>query len=360
MIDNTVRVHHGSLSREERAQVEEFRSGKIRGVICTSTLELGIDIGTVDLVVQYMSPRQVLPFVQRIGRSGHRLGEKPVGIILSVSPEDILESAVIVRKAFGMELEKTGIHENALDVLAHQIVGITLDGDGISEDSLHRIVKRAYPYRKLRRGVFREVLRYLEGHGLLFREGEDLRRSRRGREYYYSCLSMIPDEIRYSVIDLSTDRLVGSLGDEFVKMKAGIGLNFICKGQAWDIRRIEERRIYVTPIEDPTGAIPGWDGEMLPVTGEIAYEVGRLRGEIAKELRSGKKGLLRRLSSELRVERNGVKTVVAEIKEQLDQGIPVPDHRTILVEGFDRFIIIHICRGERVNRVLSCIFDQLL
>lgn len=361
MIDDTVKVHHGSLSREERAQVEEeLKSGTIKGIICTSTLELGIDVGTIDLVLQYMSPRQVSPFVQRVGRSGHRLGEKSIGIVLSVSPEDILESAVVVQKASAMELEETRIHENALDVLAHQIVGSTLDADKILGKTVHRYVRRSYPYRKLKWETFTEVLRYLQERGFLFLEGDLLTRSRKGREYYYSCLSMIPDEIRYAVIDLSTNRFIGSLGDEFVKMKATIGLNFICKGRVWKIRKIEERKVYTTPVEDPTGAIPGWDGEMLPVTEEIASGVGRIRKEVSERIQTRRKNLLQRLSSELRVEIHGVKTVVAEIERQLAAGVPIPDHKTILVEGFDRFVIIHICSGERVNRTLSYIFDYLL
>ncbi len=361
IIGSTARVHHGSLSREERTQVEEeFKSGKIKGIICTSTLELGIDIGSVDLVVQYMSPRQVSPFVQRIRRSGHRLGEKSIGIVLSVSPEDILESAVTVQKASVMELEQTRIHEDALDVLAHQIVGSTLDAERISEEEVYRIVRRAYPYRQLKRKQFQEVLGYLQDKRLLIKEGSLLVRSRRGREYYYSCLSMIPDEIRYLVIDLSTNRFIGTLGDEFIKMRATVGLNFICEGRVWKIRKIEERKVYVTPVEDPTGAIPGWDGEMIPVTEAIALDVGRLRGKIAGEVQSQKKGLIRKLSSVLKVERHGAKTVISEIEAQLGSGAPVPNHRTILVEGFDRFITVHICRGERVNRTLGYIFEQLL
>jgi ATP-dependent Lhr-like helicase len=361
MIDNTVRVHHGSLSKEERTQVEEeLKNGTIKGIICTSTLELGIDVGTVDLVLQHMSPRQVSPFVQRVGRSGHRIGEISRGIVLSVSPEDILESAVVVQKASTMKLEGIRIHENALDVLAHQIVGSTLDADKIPEKTLYRNVKRSYPYRKLKWKTFHDVLRYLMERGFLFLEGDLLTRSRKGREYYYSCLSMIPDEIRYSVIDLSTNRYIGSLGDEFIKMKATIGLNFICKGRVWKIRKIEDRKVYTTPVEDPTGAIPGWDGEMLPVTEEIARGVGRIRKKISEEIQSGRKHLLQRLSSELRVEKHGIKTAISEIERQLSVGVPIPDHRTILVEGFDRFIIVHICSGERVNRTLSYIFELIL
>jgi ATP-dependent Lhr-like helicase len=360
MVDNTVRVHHGSLSREERTQVEEdLKTGKIKGIICTSTLELGIDVGTVDLVLQHMSPRQISPFVQRVGRSGHRLGEKSTGIVISVSPEDILESAVVVQKATAMELEEIRIHENALDVLAHQIVGLTLDVEKVSEKTIYETVKRSYPYRKLKRIDFHEVLKYLQERRFLFSDGEMLTRSRRGREYYYSCLSMIPDEIRYVVIDLSTNRFIGSLGDEFVKMKATIGLNFICKGRVWKIRKIENRKVYTTPVEDPTGAIPGWDGEMLPITEEIARGVGRLRRKVSEEKRSGRENQLQRLSSELRVEKHGIKTVLAEIERQLTVGVPIPDDNTILVESYNQFIIIHICGGERINRTLSYIFDHL-
>src|SRR5213080_199852 len=136
MMDRKIMVHHGSLPREERVRAEEaFKAGEIKGLVCTSTLELGIDIGSVDLVVQYMSPRQVNSLVQRVGRSGHTLTRTSQGVLVSVSTEDILESVGVIELAREGQLEHTSIHIGALDVLAHQIAGVLMDSDGSLEIS---------------------------------------------------------------------------------------------------------------------------------------------------------------------------------------------------------------------------------
>ncbi|MEM2535157.1 MAG: DEAD/DEAH box helicase, partial [Candidatus Nezhaarchaeales archaeon] len=126
--DFEVRAHHGSLSRDERIQAEEgFKEGKVKALICTSSLELGIDIGSVDFVIQFMSPRQSTPLLQRIGRSGHRVGGVARGLIISYSSDDVIESAVLAKRALNQKLEEIKIHERALDVLAHQVVGLVMD-----------------------------------------------------------------------------------------------------------------------------------------------------------------------------------------------------------------------------------------
>ncbi|MCI4439223.1 hypothetical protein JHC27_05210 [archaeon] len=126
-ISSNIGIHHGSLSREERERIEEdFKKGKTKAIVCTSTLELGIDIGSIDLVVQYLSPRQVKPFIQRVGRSGHQLGLTSRGIIITAFTDDALEAIAVVKRAREGLLEPTRVHRGALDVLAHQIVGLTL------------------------------------------------------------------------------------------------------------------------------------------------------------------------------------------------------------------------------------------
>src|SRR5437667_6212146 len=136
MMDRKIMVHNVSLPREEIVRAEEaFKAGEIKGLVCTSTLELGIDIGSVDLVVQYMSPRQVNSLVQRVGRSGHTLTRTSQGVLVSVSTEDILESVGVIELAREGQLEPTIIHHGALDVLAHQITGVLMDSDGSLEIS---------------------------------------------------------------------------------------------------------------------------------------------------------------------------------------------------------------------------------
>jgi ATP-dependent Lhr-like helicase len=156
-----IAVHHGSLSKEERIQIEDdFKNGILKAIICTSTLELGIDIGSIDLVIQYLSPRQVCSLIQRVGRSGHRLDMLSEGVIITAFPDDLLESLAAVKSAHNSVIEPTLIHENALDVLAHQVAGLLMDEGSIDLDRLLTIIRRAYPYRYLSKEILLKVIRF--------------------------------------------------------------------------------------------------------------------------------------------------------------------------------------------------------
>jgi len=363
---NDIAVHHGSLSKEERTRIEdEFKAGKLKAIICTSTLELGIDIGNVDLAVQYLSPRQVCSLIQRVGRSGHRLDLTSKGVIVTAFPDDTLEAVAAVSKAYRNELEPVKIHENALDVLAHQIAGILLDKQQTTLNAVHRIVRRAYPYRRIAKNKVLDVARFLDILGeVQLLEDEKLKKTRRTRRYYYENLSMIPDERRYPIIDVISDRKIGTLGDEFMALRARIGLNFICKGKVWRIVQIEDETgtVHVVPSEDPLAAIPGWDGELIPVPFELAQETGRLRRKITRELKGsvGVEEAVKRLAAKFSVNEKALARVVEEVHEQLAMGAPVPTDTLVLIEGFDKYMIVHACFGEAVNRTLGCIFDAIL
>lgn len=257
-----ITVHHGSLSKEERARAEdEFKSGALKAIICTSTLELGIDIGNVDLVVQYLSPRQVSSLIQRVGRSGHSLDRLSKGVIVTAFPDDTLESMAAVKSAYRSKLEPVLIHEGALDVLAHQVAGILLDKGNIDLKTLLVMLRRAYPYRNLTEEKLLDVVDYLDWLNELRveEEGRVLRRTRKTRRYYYENLSMIPDERRYPIVNIISDRKIGTLGDEFMALRVRVGLNFICRGKVWRVVQIEDETgtVYVVPSEDPLAAIPG-------------------------------------------------------------------------------------------------------
>ena len=360
-----IAVHHGSLSKEVRASIEdEFKSKVLKAIVCTSTLELGIDIGHVDLVIQYLSPRQVSSLIQRVGRSGHKLDLVSEGVVITAFPDDTLEAITAVKRAYKGQLEPLLIHEGALDVLAHQIVGIVMDKKQIAVEEALNIVKRAYPYRNLTREKFLEVAQYLHKLREVWLEGSTLRRSRRTREYYHQNLSMIPDERRYPVVDVLSDRTIGTVGDEFMALRARLGLNIIIRGRVWRIVQIEDETgaVYVVPAEDPFAALPGWDGEILPVPFTLAQETGQLRDAIAQELRKGNKPeeVAESVAQNLSTDKSTLLQPAEEIQDQLKEGAPVPTHNHILIEAFDKWVILHACYGEVVNRTLGAIFDAVL
>jgi ATP-dependent Lhr-like helicase len=360
-------VHHGSLSKEERIQIEDdFKAGILKAIICTSTLELGIDIGSVDLVVQYLSPRQVCSLIQRVGRSGHRLDMLSEGVIITAFPDDLLESLAAVKSAYSDRIEPVLIHENALDVLAHQVAGFLMDKESISLDELLAVIRRAYPYRHLAKETLLEVVYFLANLNQLKidREEKVLRKTRRTRGYYYENLSMIPDERRYPIVNILTDKRIGTLGDEFMALKARVGLNIIVRGKVWRIVQIEEETgtVYVVPSEDPFAAIPGWDGEMLPVPFNLAQETGKLRqkiGELLKALGNAN-AVAEKVAEKFNINRETVNEAVREIEEHVKQGAPLPTHDQILIEAFDKYLVVHACFGEIVNSTLGGVFDAIL
>jgi len=363
-LKRNVAVHHGSLPREERVRVEnDFKNGRIKALVCTSTMELGIDIGNVDLTIQYMSPRQVTSLIQRVGRSGHRLDRVSEGAIVAVSTEDILESVAAIQKAREKTVEPVKIHEKALDVLAHQITGAVLESDSpVKTDEAFELVRSAYPYRELTREEFDKVTSFMEKMRHLRIENSHLARGSRTRQYYFENLSMIPDERRYQVIDVSTQQSVGILGEEFMMTKARLGLHFIVKGKVWQIEQIsDDARVYVTPVEDPTAAVPGWDGEMLPIPFDLAQHVGRLRSEVGEELGSSDVStVVGLMEHRWPAERFGIRKVVEELDEHCKMKAPVPTEKRIVIEAFDRFLIIHASFGETVNNTLGEICEELL
>ena len=362
-----VAVHHGSLSKEERSQIEdELKAGALKAIICTSTLELGIDVGNVDLVIQYLSPRQVSSLIQRVGRSGHRLDVFSEGVIITASSDDMLESVAAVGSACRNRIEPVLIHELALDVLAHQVVGVLMDKETVGVKELLVLLQKAYPYRNLTRDGLLDVVHFLDRLNELRieQEGEVLRKARKTRSYYYENLSMIPDERRYPMVNVISDRKIGTLGDEFMALKARVGLNIIVKGRVWRIVQIENETgtVYVVPSEDPLAAIPGWDGEMIPLPFDLAQETGRLRGEIESLL--GELGnvepTVERLTEKLAIDRETLLATVNEVKEQLKHGMTLPTHNHVVLEAFDKYLIVHACFGEIVNRTLGCVFDPVL
>ncbi|MCS4541972.1 MAG: DEAD/DEAH box helicase [Euryarchaeota archaeon] len=360
-------VHHSSLSRESRVSTEEaFKSGMLKGIIATSSMELGIDVGSVDLAIQYMSPHQVVRLVQRVGRSGHKVGLISKGVIIATEADDILEAAVVSRKAKNEELEPVKTQENALDALAHQVVGLAIDFRRLTLDKALQIIRRAYPFRALDKQTLASIVKHLSSQfpSILFFDGvtETFSIKRGGWKYYYGTLSMIPDEKRYLVINLLTKTPVGSFDEAFVANYIQPNVAVICRGQPWRVVGILGDKIQVEPINDPTGAIPSWIGEEIPVPFEVAQEVGRLRGFIGGKLKEGIKsdGVASELFVEYSAEKHALKKVISLIQKQLNQKMPVPTDKQLLIEAVDRFVIINSCFGTLTNETLGRLIAILL
>ena len=353
LLGGRVGVHHGSLSKEERVNKEEgFKAGEMKALVCTSSLELGIDIGEVSLVIQYGSPRQALRLVQRVGRSGHELGGRARGLVVALNPDECLEAAVIARRALRGELEEHAFHFGALDVLAHQLAGMIVERGEVSVGELYELASRSYAYSSINLGELLKVLRQLEGEGLI-RVWEDGKvTARRGLyKYYYEGASTIPDVRRVKVVDITSSRVIGDLDEDFVALNCEEGFTFILSGEAWTVLRVEGEAVYVTPATDTLGALPAWEGELIPVPYGVAREVGALRRRLASILLTSKDP--RELLKEYPLDAAASDKVLSLIKEHVEAGYPVPDDRTIVVELKGAVAVVHACIGSKANEALG-------
>ena len=363
-------VHHGSLSKPSRVTVERgIKEGKLLGIICTSSLELGIDIGRLDFVIQYNSPRQVTRLLQRIGRSGHRIGGIAHGAIVVQDSDDALEALAICRRALADELEPADIPEKPLDVLAHQIAGLLLLKRRWSFDETLTLLRKAYPYRNLEEVELLAVLSYMHTRipRLLWFSPEDRVFLRPQRikplySYYFEHLSMIPEERHFLVID-EDDVPVGVLDEAFVAEYGSPGNKFIEGGRAWKILHVFGERIYVKREEDPTGSIPSWAGEEIPVPYTVANEVGAIRRFVTEELSStappaGMSDLnaLKRYPGS----RETFGSALDEIVRQVKSGYPVPSDEILTLERWRDQIILQCSFGLRANRTLGMILASAL
>lgn len=361
MLGEPIGVHHGSLSREARMEAEDaFKRGDLRGLICTSSMELGIDIGDVEHVIQYSSPRDVSRLIQRVGRSGHGIGRVSSGTILATCPDDIAEACAIARRASTGELEEVRIHKKPLDVLANQLIGLSLDFREIGIERAFEIVKRSYPFRDLSIDEMLSVLDVLRGNRLCNVENGIIKRRRRGWEYYFENLSMIPDEKRYDVYDMVSRRQIGTLDEAFVVSFASPGATFVTRGEIWEIVEIEDDTIKVVPIQR-SGEIPSWSGEEIPVPYGVAQEVGEIRSHLARELEEHEEeDAIRWLLARYPVDREAAEQLVDQIKHQIAAGCAVPDDKTVTIESDGSFVVINSCIGHRANDALGRAITAIL
>ncbi|OPY26361.1 MAG: putative ski2-type helicase [Methanocella sp. PtaU1.Bin125] len=365
-LDEPIAVHHGSLSKEARIEAEDsFKEGRVNTLVCTSSMELGIDIGKIDHVIQYMSPREVSRLLQRVGRAGHRIGETSRGTIIAINEDDASEAWAICRRAADGQIENIDLFKRSYDVLANQVCAIALEYGDISANNVFEIVRKAYPFKELTRKEFDLVLKQLVEERLIFLSEDDVAgnvkmigRKAKTRMYMYENLSMIPDEKRYDVYDVISGRMIGTLDEAFVINFAELGAIFITKGDMWRIVEITEDRVRVEPIENPQGEVPTWTGEEIPVPFGVALEVGAIRRAV-EESASGEDAV-RDILARYPTDEATARRFVAYVYKQTSKGFPVPTDRVITVEDEERTILINACFGHKVNETLGRVLTALL
>lgn len=350
--ETPVMVHHGSLSYASRFAAERrLKSGDLRAVICTSSLELGIDIGRVEQVIQYGSPRQATRLVQRVGRSGHTAGGTPRGVVMAQNGEDGLESLVIARRAQREGPEPPQFPEKPYDVLMHGLAGMLVHKPRWSVEEALSIARGAEPYRDLTRQELLRVVKFMESLDLarLPSDGESFGRpGRRERlfAYFYGNLSMIPETKQYLVVNQEDGLPVGILDEEFMTENGTPGTKFVMAGSCWRILAVTEPKVAVVPDDDPTGAIPSWVGEEIPVPFEVAQEVGAIRRRFAGGTTAEE------LAREYPASPDAIRRCLAETRAHA-AAAPLPTDQNLLLERWGEFLILHAPFGTRVNRTVA-------
>ncbi len=358
-----VHVHHSSLSKDARVESESLlRHGELSAIISTSSLELGIDVGHVDIVLQYGSPRQAMKLIQRIGRSGHGPGRLARGIIVAQDSDDYIESIVLARRALEGELEEIRPFEKSYDVLYHQTIGLLLREGSIYLEELVNLAKRTWPYRKLSLDECRELFSFMSRAWpriIWLDPNEDMLKIFRGShvyEYFFSNVSTIPDTASYPVIDETTGFYIGQLDEVFVLEYLAPGIKFVFRGSVWKVNRIEGGRVFVEQVFDPVGAIPSWIGEQLPVPREVAEEVGRLRREISESyVKNNLNEKLSEIASKYpSSDEEELRRAIATLVEHVERGYPVPTDEQVVIERISgSSTVVHIMGGSLVNRTLG-------
>jgi ATP-dependent helicase Lhr and Lhr-like helicase len=334
------RAHHGSLAREERVVIEDLlKSGQLPCLVATSSLELGIDMGAVDLVIQVESPKSVTRGLQRIGRAGHGVGEVSRGRIFPKFRADLLECAVVARRMREGLIETTVVPRNPLDVLAQQVVAIAASAgeEGVAVDELHALFRRTWTYADLERRQLENVLDMLDGR-YPSAEFAELRsrivwdrlagtvRARTGaRALAVANAGTIPDRGLFSV-NLPDGRRVGELDEEMV-YEARAGQTFLLGATTWRIEQITRDRVVVTPAPGVPGAVPFWHGEGVGRPRELGEAIGAFAREAVRGDEAG-------LRADYDLDERAASNLLAFLREQEAATGVVPSDRTLVAERF--------------------------
>ena len=360
----TVTSHHGSMSRDKRLEAEErLKRGELQALVATASLELGIDIGSVDLVIQVGSTRSIATLLQRVGRAGHRLGAVPKGRIFPLSRDELIECAAMLRATREGRLDRLIIPEKPLDILAQQIVA-TSAGEEWDEAALYERMRSAYPYRNLTRKEFDDVVQMLA-------EGFTTRRGRRSAHVHYDGINKkvkgrrgariaaitsggaIPDLGDYRVILEPTETFVGTLNEDFA-IESQPGDIFQLGNTSYQIMKVESGQVRVADAKGQPPTLPFWLGEAPGRTNELSEEVSRLRQDIADRL-DDPPAAIRWLVETIGMNEAGARTVVEYLAATRVILGTIPTQQCLVLERFfdeagGMQLVLHAPFGSRINR----------
>lgn len=369
-----VKTHHGSVSKEVRQELErQLKAGEITCLVATSSLELGIDIGGIDLVVQISAPGSVSQVLQRIGRSGHRLDASSKGVIIPKTRGDLLDSAFVSYLTKKYEVENVKVPQNCLDILAQQITSISCEGEQ-DASVLYAMICQSYPFRDLPRKQFNDVLMMLsdpspaEAPGsvkprIVYDRGTGkIRGTPSGRRMCLMNGGTIPDKGNYAVYLKDTGLKLGELQEEFV-FESRIGERFFLGSSVWRLEKIEKDRVIVSHSDASGAKIPFWMGDQILRT----YETGKRLGEFLDKLENAymQEDFYHFLSSECGLDKTAAENLKYYISDQLSENGHLPGAGKIICEHFsdeagDRRIIIHSPFGGKIHAPLAVLLSEKL
>jgi ATP-dependent helicase Lhr and Lhr-like helicase len=361
----SVAAHHGSLSRQIRLSAEErLKSGTTRVVVATASLELGIDIGTVDLVCQIGSPRAIATCVQRIGRAGHWIKAIPKGRLFATTRDELLECAALIRAIRTGTLDLISVPPAPLDILAQQLVAASASHTW-SEADLFALVRRAFPYRELERTEFERIVQMLgdgistnRGRGLAYLHRDRIHHTVKGRRgarlAAITSGGAIPDTANYAVVSEPEGTVVGSVDEDFA-VESLAGDIILLGNTSWRIKGVEMGRVRVEDAHGAPPNIPFWRGEAPSRTAELSAEVAEIRREIAERALSAQQSALQWLKQECGLDARGAQQAVEYVLNGRAVLGVVPTQSTIVAERFfdesgGMQLVIHAPFGGRINK----------
>ena len=386
-----IAAHHSSLSRESRMEVEDLlKKGALKCAVSSTSLELGVDIGAIEDVVQLGSPKSVTRAIQRIGRAGHSYKATAKGEMIALDRDDLVECTIMLDAALKKHLDSFKVPEAPLDVLAQHIIGMSITRKW-NVDEAFSLVKKAYSYRDLPRKDFDALLNYLAGnyvglesrrvYGKIWYDEKERMFGRRGKMaqvIYMLNLGTIPDEVAINVFDLSK-KWIGNIEEEFLtKLKPGD--IFTLGGRLYRFEYAKGMKCFVSEAKTSAPTIPPWFSEQLPLSFELAEEIGKFRGSFASVIRASiKKRKISRVSkstkmptevknalAQLPMDENAKDAVFRYFLEQILFAKEVPNDKLMLVEqthdidGDKNYLVFHALFGRRVNDTLSRLFGIIL